>query len=884
MIAIRGYTRRSIIGDDVKSYSFQTTPLTHDRVMVFDTETTTDHYQNLNIGYFKVYHSGYFQHDGLFYDPLMLDEKEILILKAYAENDGIPLYEIDEFVDGVFYREVFEGRALCIGFNLAFDISRLAVNVGQSRKKNRGGFTLHLSTRQWNPPIIIKKLGSTHTMKFSTIVGSKLRGYFPGYFLDVQTLAEVLLKVEHLSLARLGDLLNLRNKKIDGGEHGRITSKYIEYNIRDVMCTYEAYTRLIEELERYDIDIPPTKIFSSASLGKHVLRQLGIKSFFECQPDFSPVTLGHIMTAYYGGRTECKIRKTPTRVTGLDFTSMYPSVTMLMGLWSFIIAKSLETEDVTEEIRALVSQVTLFSLLDRDLWKNMVVLVKVQPDGDIFPVRADYKGDRCMFNVGINCITSETPLWYALPDVIASKILTGKTPKILDAIRFVPKGIQDNLISSDILGITLDPAKDNLIQVLVEERQKIKQQLKTIQKTDPAYSQLSSREDAMKILVNAMSYGIFIELNKESGKSAFDVYGLSHFTPDESYFEKPGHYFHPLLGVVITAGSRLFLAMAEAKTLELGAHHAYMDTDSIFVPPEYAQTIADSFQPLNPYQVDIPLLKQDKIDLTFYGISSKRYVLYRFSENNIEIADFKLHGLGHLTNPFPNGKSKWHEEIWYDLLMLHYEQISPMEIEQKYANLYALSRLTISTYHIFNRFKSLNEGKDWCAQVKPFNFYNLGFQIRGENGKMIKPLAPFSKDPQKIVHEPFIDYETGLIKMGSRYFKTLSRTILQYVDHPEYKYEGNVGLLIRKMINVDGVLIIGKEANKIEDQPLFVTDAQVFRDKQTIVQKILAIRQCDAERMGIGRSALKFIKDGIRSGKEINLNTPALNRLIRAMS
>jgi hypothetical protein len=168
--------------------------------------------------------------------------------------------------------------------------------------------------------------------------------------------------------------------------------------------------------------------------------------------------------------------------------------------------------------------------------------------------------------------------------------------------------------------------------------------------------------------------------------------------------------------------------------------------------------------------------------------------------------------------------------------------------------------------------------------VKPFNFYNLGFQMREDNGKMIKPLAPFSKDPQKIVHEPFIDYETGLIKQGSRFFKPLSKTILQYVDHPEYKFEGNVGLLIRKLINVDGVLIIGKEANKIEDQPLFVTDAQVFRDKQSIIQKILAIRQCDAERMGIGRSALKFIKDGIRGGKEINLKTPALNRLIRAMS
>lgn len=880
MIALRGYTKRNVIGETPKTSSRFYTPMTHDRVLVFDTETTTDHYQNLKIGYFRVYQSGYRQHHGLFYHPYMLDDKEIQILEDFAKKEHIPLYEVDEFIDVVFYKEVFEKRSLCVGFNLAFDISRLAFEVGQSRRKNKGGFTLHLSWRTWNPPIIIKKLGSAHTMKFSTMVGSKLTGYFPGYFLDIQTLAEVLFKVEHLSLARLCDLLDLKNKKIDGGEHGRITEKYIEYNIRDVVCTYEAYTRLMEELNRYEIDIPPTKIFSSASLGKHVLRQLGVRSFRECQPDFPPETLGHIMTAYYGGRTECKIRKTPTRVTGLDFTSMYPSVTMLMGLWSFIIAQSLEAKDATEETRALVSRINLSSLLDRDLWKDMIVLVKVQPDGDIFPVRADYHGDGRMFNVGINCLSSETPLWYALPDVIASKILTGKAPKILEAIRFVPKGIQDKLIPSQILGIALDPAKDNLIQVLVEERQKTKQQLKTIPETDPSHHQLTRRAEAIKILVNAMSYGIFIELNKESDKSTFDVYGLARFTPDESYFEDPGHYFHPLLGVVITAGSRLFLAMAEAKTIELGAHHAYMDTDSIFVPPEHAQTIADFFQPLNPYSVDIALLKQDKVDLLFYGVSSKRYVLYQHEADKITIVDFKLHGLGHLTNPFPSRKNHWQEEIWHDLLMLHYGQIAPMDIEQKYGNLYALSRLTINTYHVFNRFKCLNEGKDWGNQVKPFNFYNLGFQTREENGKMIKPLAPFSKEPQRIVHEPFIDYETGTIMQGSRFFKPLSRTILQYVDHPEYKYEGNVGLLIRKSINVDGVLIIGKEANKIEDQPLFVTDTQVFKDKKSLCKKILSIRQCDAEKAGIDRKTFQRIKTRIQKSKTINIKTGAVKRLL----
>jgi hypothetical protein len=130
------------------------------------------------------------------------------------------------------------------------------------------------------------------------------------------------------------------------------------------------------------------------------------------------------------------------------------------------------------------------------------------------------------------------------------------------------------------------------------------------------------------------------------------------------------------------------------------------------------------------------------------------------------------------------------------------------------------------------------------------------------------------------VHEPFIDYETGTIMQGSRFFKPLSRTILQYVDHPEYKYDGDVGLLIRKSINVDGVLLIGKEANKIEDQPLFVADAQVFKDKKSLCKKILTIRQCDAEKAGVDRKTFQRIKIRIQKTKTVNIKTGAVKRLL----
>lgn len=187
---------------------------------------------------------------------------------------------------------------------------------------------------------------------------------------------------------------------------------------------------------------------------------------------------------------------------------------------------------------------------------------------------------------------------------------------------------------------------------------------------------------------------------------------------------------------------------------------------------------------------------------------------------------YKLHGLGHLTNPFPNSIEDWQAEIWQDILKLNYGKITDADIEEKYSDFYAISQLTVSTSLILNRFKKLNKGKPWKEQIKPFNFFLVGFQSIKENGRAVKPLAPFTKDYQKIVDEPFTDYATGEVKQGVQYFKPLSRTIMQYVEHPENKFEGDIGVLERKHIQADGLIHIKKEANNIENQPLDVTKSR----------------------------------------------------------
>lgn|GEM_PF-6267453 len=55
----------------------------------------------------------------------------------------------------------------------------------------------------------------------------------------------------------------------------------------------------------------------------------------DVQPDLPKLKpyLGYAAQAYFGGRVEARIVKTPLPRVYLDFLSMYPTVFSLLGLW-----------------------------------------------------------------------------------------------------------------------------------------------------------------------------------------------------------------------------------------------------------------------------------------------------------------------------------------------------------------------------------------------------------------------------------------------------------------------------------------------------------------------------------------------------------------------
>lgn len=96
---------------------------------------------------------------------------------------------------------------------------------------------------------------------------------------------------------------------------------------------------------------------------------------------------------------------------------------------------------------------------------------------------------------------------------------------------------------------------------------------------------------------------------------------------------------------------------------------------------------------------------------------------------------------------------------------------------------------------------------------------------------------------------------------------------MQYVDHPESKFDGDIGILEREHVNADGIIYIGKEANNIDEQALDVRKAQQFIDEDRIKEKVLALTPEEARELGIEhRSALAYLKKKAKEG-DLNFKT-----------
>ncbi len=757
--------------------------------LVLDTETTIDAAQRLRIGAYQFRKGDQLDETGLFYDPAIVGEGELALLRRLCRESGYKLRTVAEFVDEVLFARAYDLRASIVGFNLPFDLSRLSIKHGSARGKvMRGGFTFKLSRLAWRPAIQVRHLNArasliqfTHPPKRRDGRGQRKRKIAPrnrrGSFIDLKTVAAAL-QSRSFSLASLADFLKTPTRKAESGGHGKLlTAKYVGYLLQDVQVTWECYQSLRDRYALHALEETPLgKVLSEASIGKAYLKQMGVRPFGEVQPDFPPHLTGLIMSAYFGGRAEVRRRREIRQVLYCDFLSMYPTVCTLMGLWRFVIAQGMEWSDATETIRALVNSTSLDDLQSPEFWPLLTTIVRVAPQADIFPVRAKY--DEKSQTIGLNYLTSETPLWFTLADVIASILPTGKAPEIVEAITFSPKGPQSNLRAISIAGNSnyrVDPAQDDFFKRLIDLRTSIKTKLKNSSALNA--EALDSEQQALKILANSTSYGIFVELNVADldAPEKLTCYGPSGkgFSVESLKIEEPGKYFHPLLATLTTGAARLMLAIAERLCFAKSLDWAFCDTDSLAIAKpngmseaeffEQTQSICDWFSPLNPYEKKGSIFKIEDANypiaasedgpkfepLYCFCISAKRYALFNLGKSGkIIIRKASAHGLGQYLAPYEAGDApksipaplvnletigveRWHYDLWYNIIRAaldgHPDQVALTYHEG--LNRPAASRYGATTPALLNWFKLFNRNRAYGDQVKPFNFLN-SFQAR----------------------------------------------------------------------------------------------------------------------------------------------------------
>lgn len=848
-------------------------------VLVFDTETTTDALQTLNFGVYQfceLASEGKYRclEEGIFYGDELGPEQQG-VLRAYVTQQNekrdkdelkLRLYERRVFVEKVMYTAVQAGAAI-VAFNLPFDLSRLAVEYRVARGAGGRGWSFvvfrykNKSKGEWVPNTFrprVQLRPKDSKAAFIRLAGGDMnQPYRVGRFLDLKTLVWAL-RNRSLSLDSACREFKVPGKLDNYVPSGRVTPEEIKYCRQDVRATVGLLNALIAEFKNYPLgDLPPERAYSAASIAKAFLKTMGVISPQQ-KFQLDNQTNGICMQAYYGGRAEIRIRHTPVPVVYTDFTSQYPTVNTLLGLWRVLTADRVQVVDATDEIRSLLQSLTVDDLLDQRTWPKLAFFALVQPEADIFPVRTVYgdgqTGDQT--NIGLNPLTSNAPVWSAGPDVVGSALTTGRPPKIVRAIRIEPISVQKGMNSVTLGTGSIDPYTDDFFRKVIEER-------KGKQKSDPLYYFL-------KILANAGCYGIYAEVNKlQVGKNKAKKIGIFSGelsgTERTCVMEVPGPWYFPPVASLITAGGRLLLAMLERMVADAGGTYLMCDTDSMAIVSseqgglvrcnggmhrmpdgsegikaltwKKVREIVDRFEALNPYDKRVipdsilNIVQELNFDsesrqrkLYGYGISAKRYALYTQEKSGIHLIKVSEHGLGLYYRP-KEGRdpecevATWIKEGWQWMLN---EALGFRSHKPKWFGLPVMRRIAISTPNVMAALRRLRRD-----QARPYNFALSPVLVNLSNVPLTL-LAPFEKDSSRWVKLPHVNIHDGTTHSLEKptvpiVVQTFEMVFKQYHGHREAKSSApdgsrckpdTAGLLKRYPVTATSFHLIGKETER----------------------------------------------------------------------
>jgi len=302
--------------------------------VVFDCETRVDTGQGLTFGFYRVLRldgdTYQLEEEGAFFDD-DLAARERDILERYVDtadtevksfSPQFPLYSRSQFVKQVFYRCARKG-ALIVGFNLGFDLTRLARSWSEGRKNEWSLVLVQYKDENENlhfPRVLIDPIDSKKSFislwkewipkdkkgrpkaKPTKINESRL--------LDLRTLLFALFN-QPLSLKNACHLEAFKKhnlpQKIEHTPTGKVTLEEIKYARQDVRCTAALLNATKQEFDLHPIPVSPDKAYSPASIAKGYLEAMKIKPPQE-KFNVSRRNLGIAMGSFMGGRSETRIR------------------------------------------------------------------------------------------------------------------------------------------------------------------------------------------------------------------------------------------------------------------------------------------------------------------------------------------------------------------------------------------------------------------------------------------------------------------------------------------------------------------------------------------------------------------------------------------------
>jgi hypothetical protein len=496
--------------------------------------------------------------------------------------------------------------------------------------------------------------------------------------------------------------------------------------------------------------------------------------------------------------------------------------------------------------------------------------------------------------VSIGPVTSETPLWYAGPDLAAAAISQGGRPRVVRGWRLRPEGIQSTLKPVAFRGEDLiDPRISNPFQRLVELRKR--------ESGDELDDDL--RSTGYKVIANSGAYGIFVETTPEDidpdsprTLTTVDVWGMEEFTARVDRPETHSPLCSFPIAALVTAGARLLLAVAQRLVHDAGGEVAYCDTDSLmivasehggFVPctggpyrmPDGRRAvralswrevdhILDDLASLNVYDRNVVRgssfkLEDENLDaagqrrqLWFYGTREKSYALYTLDANgNPVLAKHSAHTIGQYRSPYPRDRERrWIAEAWEYTIR---EALGMPAEAPAWFDLPATSQLTLTTRNLM---------KHYARTSQPFDFLvvaQLAYPGLLRCCETPRPSCPLYREVERWPEQPWRCLGCGasidpyLADTSQPIFKTYRRVVANLARSIELKRlpasgaeptpETMRGLTIPRPVHVTSIEHIGKEVivdptdtlEELTAEQLSSTEVLVYRDD---LKKLDALR------------------------------------------